>query len=102
MRGECKGKDSMKNYMFSYSCVHPESLDELNHIIDNQEEMTLDEFASNVNHTSFQSLLEDLGYDGHFDVKDDWHVSYHQSQTENGERVYYFQNSGIEYVFKNE
>lgn len=90
----------MNTFQYAYNCVNAHSIEELHHIVDNQEEITLSELRSKVNPNDLQSLLTDLRYNDDFKIENDWHVSYHKSETEKGETVYYLQHSCIEYIFK--
>lgn len=84
---------------FQYDCVNPNSLEELEFIIDNGEEITLQEFKDNVNSEDFGYLLESLGYSEDFPIDEDCHVQYNRSIKEDGKTVYYMVHSAIEYVF---
>lgn len=86
---------------FQYDCVSPNSLEELEFIIDNGEEITLQEFKNNVDSEDFHQLVENLGYSEDFPINEDWHVKYNRSIKEDGETVYYMVHSAIEYVFYN-
>lgn len=59
-------------------------------------------FLKHVDKEQLQDLEQTLGYDRHpkqgLTMAGDWHVSYHRSKL-NGQRVYFFVHSAIEYVF---
>lgn len=86
---------------YQYNCVSPASLEELEYIIDNGEEITLQEFSYAVNSNDFESLATELGYSKDFPLSEDWHLIYNRSIKEDGETVYYMVHSAIEYVFYN-
>lgn len=88
-----------KGFVYVYNCVNPDDLEELNYIIDNGEEITREEFLEIVNRKSLKSIETSLGYDSNFKMENDWHVSYWKS-VYNGNPIYYFCHSCIEYVFK--
>ena len=94
----------MNEYRFYSTCVAwprrkmPDLIDMLNR----SQDITRKTFIKHVSHDDMCLLAVLLGYSRHhkqgLTLKQDWHVSYHRSML-NGNRVYYFKRSGIEYVF---
>jgi hypothetical protein len=84
---------------YQYCCVSPKSLEELNFIINNEQEITRQTFLKHVNKDELREIEQSLGYDRNFPMSKDWHVTYHKSKTPTGKRTYFFCHSAIEYVF---
>lgn len=76
----------------------------LSDMIDDALEITRRTFLKHVDRNSLKGLERELGYEMHpkqgLTMSGDWAVSYHRSKL-HSERVYYFRQSAIEYVFKN-
>lgn len=90
----CKREDRI----FRYNCVSPDSLKELNFIVDNMIEITYDTFLKNVNLESFQELSKNFGYRRDFHIKNDQTVTYHKCKLKN-KVAYICCWSAIEHVF---
>lgn len=94
-------------YDFYHSCVNwPEDVHRTNGLCDMINDainITRRTFLKYINRKELQDLESQLGYFDHskkgLTMASDWHVSYHRSYLHN-KRVYYFCQSGIEYVFK--
>jgi hypothetical protein len=95
----------MKTLVFYRTCVGwPEDDVDckggLVEMIDSAAEITRAAFLKHVDRRQMKRIERELGYGVKVDfpMSKDWHVSYHRSKL-HGETVYYFQHSGIEYVF---
>ncbi|MFW5962334.1 MAG: hypothetical protein ACOCQR_01850 [bacterium] len=83
----------MMKKRFQYTCVTPVSLEELEYITENEEDISHEEFLANV-------FVEDIPHkDADIPLSEDWHVSFHQSKLADGREVFYYCHSGIEHVF---
>lgn len=88
------------------NCVHYPDIDELNHIIDVNKEITYKTFRSHVDTESFNEVKEGLGYTAklkrncNLTIQNDYAVSFHKSKTPEGKTVYFIRHSAIEYIFK--
>jgi len=85
----------MEKLNYQYNCVNPESLEELEYIIENAEEIEWEEFKNNVNlnqvsHYNNPSLPP---------LEKDWAVSFYKSILPDGRVVYYYEHSHIEYIY---
>lgn len=95
----------MNKAIYQYCCVSPNNLDELNHIIDNNRNITYETFKKHVDTESFNEIKESLGYtpqfkkDCNISISNDWSISFHKSKTPEGKDVYYLCHSAIEYIF---
>ena len=71
-------------------------------MVDQNIELSRRTFLRHVDRRDLERLEQGMGYAKHHSqgltMARDWHVSYHRSKLF-GRRVYYFQYSGIEYVF---
>jgi hypothetical protein len=74
-------------------------------LIEDIEDITRRTFLRHVNREELSALESKLGYDAHpkqgLTMAGDWHVNYFRS-LHHGQRVYGFQYSAVEYVFKEE
>ena len=84
---------------YQYNCVSPYCEDELNFIIDNMEDITLGTLKKNVDKDDLKALISELGYNKDFKIENDWSVSYHKSEKEDGTKVYILCHSAIEHIF---
>ena len=91
----------MKTYkaIYQYNCISPPSIDDLHFIIDGWKPISRIMFTRKVDRESRLHIETMLGYSKSFPISKDWHISYFQSTTPNGETVYIIIHSGIEYIF---
>lgn len=96
----------MTNLRFWRCCVDfptkgPE-FDALTQMIEDNTKVTRETFLRHVDRNSLREIELGLGYSSYpsqgLTMAGDWHVSYHRSRF-NGETVYYFRHSAIEYIF---
>ena len=93
-------KNLNENYEFDYNCVNPKDEGELDYIIDNMEEISVDEFLKNVSLEEVNnSLMYGMKYNTKEQLKKDWSVRFHKLN-EKDINVYVMVHSAIEYVFK--
>lgn len=85
--------------VYRYNCVSPNSLKELQYIIDNSKEITYKTFRNNVNKDSLYQLLIELCYTDKLKIQNDWAVRFYKSKLPSGKIVYYINHSAIEYIF---
>lgn len=96
----------MGRLKFYSNCVNYPDVDELNHIIDVNRDITYKTFRGHVDTESFNEVKECLGYTAELrkncslTLENDYAVSFHKSKTPEGKTVYYLRHSAIEYVFK--
>ncbi len=93
------------SYRFSADCTSwPDTLDELNAIIDSSIEISRTTFMQRVHRGDLKKLEKHLGYEIHWNkgmtMASDWHVSYHRGRKLNGNYVYFFKHSCIEFIFE--
>lgn len=95
-------------YTYWQSCVDfrtPLGITCLSKMIDDGFEITRKAFLKHVNNESLRMVEEGLGYSKHpsqgLTMAGDYHVTYYQGLF-NGQRVYYFVQSAIEYIFTKE
>lgn len=87
-------------YTFYHSCVDwPGDVDQLIDLIDNAKDITRRTFLNHVDRDEQYERERLMGYHRNFPMSKDWHVTYHVGKLA-GEKVYFFQQSGIEYVFR--
>ena len=84
---------------FYSDCVGYPVLSDLEHIIDNEKEITYKTFVANVNKEDRLMLERRLGYGKDFPITKDWHVRFFRSKDEDNNTVYFMRHSAIEYVF---
>jgi len=85
----------MEKLNYQYNCVNPNSLKELEYILENAEEIEWLEFKKNVN-------LDQVSHYNNPDlpsIDKDWSVVFYKSQLPNGKIVYFYDHSHIEYVY---
>lgn len=91
----------MVNYR--YNCVTPNSVSELEFILQNGKKISYNTFIKAVNKNEFNIICKYLGYSNDskegLHIKDDWAVSFYKSKLPSGQPVYYFVHSAIEYIF---
>ena len=95
-------------YQFYSNCVGwPEDASKeggLSDMIDIEMDITRRTFLKYVDRDELTEIEGGLGYAKHpkqwLTMAGDYHVSYHRSKL-HGKRVYYFKQSGIEYVYTN-
>lgn len=90
----------MKTCDFYSNCVawQIDKVDILNQIIDNSKNITRATFLKHINRSDLKKIESNLGYNKNLRMSKDYHVRYHSSKL-NGEMVYYFTHSAIEWVF---
>jgi len=97
----------MKRLPYFRSCVSWPAVDVnrpggLMDMVDDSIEISRRTFRQHVDLEALEGLERGLGYEAHpargLTMAGDWSVSYHRSKL-HGQRVYYFRQSAIEYVF---
>lgn len=88
---------------FRYDCVNPNSLEELEYIVDNSEEITYKEFIDAIGEENYETLLSfpyfKVYREGYLELEKDWSVSFFKSELEYKSDAYFVCHSAIEYVF---
>ena len=59
-----------------YDCVNPKSIEELEYILENNDEIEVSEFIELVGYDNFNNLAELLGYSEDFKIENDEYVFY--------------------------
>ncbi len=68
-------------------------------MVDNGIEITRKTFLKYINKLNLQEIEQGLGYDNHFKMSQDYHVSYYKGKLR-GRIAVWFVHSSIEYVFR--
>lgn len=90
-----------KKYEFSYSCVNPLSLEELEYICDNMRGIDAKTFLKYVSLSQINAaLLWSVKYASVALLLKDWHIRYFKLK-KNEIDVYVMVHSAVEFVFKN-
>lgn len=84
----------MNGYSYNTCCVNADG-ESITDMIDKTREITARTFFK---HISLKEVSTLLGYDRHFPIKNDYHVSYYKSVFKN-EPCYYLTHSAIEYIW---
>jgi len=94
----------MSKYKFYSDCVHwpPAEVQSLMDMVEDGQPITRRTFLKHVDRDELKILEKGLSYESHpkrgLTMAADWAVNYQRS-TLCGKRVYFFQQSAIEYVF---
>jgi len=87
-------------YQYSYNCTSPESLKELDFILDNSKEISADYFLRHVSLKQInQALMYGINYPTVKKLKSDYSVSFYEIN-KRGINAVIFVNSSIDYIFK--
>ena len=87
----------MQNYEYLTCCVHS-TAESIVNMVEQAVKITFEEFASFVEPSSFKRFLDNLGYDTHLKIENDWGVRFYRSVFDN-QKCVYIDHSAIEYVF---
>lgn len=86
-----------ERFAYTTNCVSANGAD-ITAMKDSSREITRKTFLKYIDKSHLDTLENDLGYDKHLRMSQDWHVSYYKG-TYRGKPCVYFVWSAIEYVF---
>ncbi len=96
---ELEEKIDSKNYNYAYNCTSTNDSEELDYIIDNMREVSVNTFLKNVELEEINNaLLYDIKYTKE-KLKSDWSVKFFRIK-KSGIDAFIMVNSAIEYIFK--